>query len=199
MPLAILFTACSPPTSRSSTPCSPGWGRGSGGGGVAGACSCCPRSGWRSSGCGPTSSAAFRGTSPATPGSTCRARCRSPPGSASTASRSSSSSPARRRRRSFAAALGAGGRGALVPLLLLPLAGRWSLGRRRRTRRRRRLGRPVRLLQPNIPNLVEFEPVAVARNYRKIIDLSLDACEPGALVVWPESAAGRSSTGAIRS
>jgi apolipoprotein N-acyltransferase len=27
------------------------------------------------------------------------------------------------------------------------------------------------------------------RNYRKVIDLSLDSCQPGSLVVWPESAA----------
>jgi apolipoprotein N-acyltransferase len=47
----------------------------------------------------------------------------------------------------------------------------------------------VRLLQPNIPNLVAYDPVMVARNYRKVLDQSLEACQPGALVVWPESAA----------
>ena len=80
--------------------------------------------------------------------------------------------------------------GLLLPLLLLPLAGRWSL---RRTaadvHEAGGFGRPVRLLQPNIANLVEFDAAAVARNYRKVIDLSLDSCQPGSLVIWPESAA----------
>jgi apolipoprotein N-acyltransferase len=80
--------------------------------------------------------------------------------------------------------------GLLVPLLLLPLAGRWSL--RRTAAEMLEAGgpsRPVRLLQPNIPNLVAFDAAAVMRNYRKVIGMSVDACQPGALVVWPESAA----------
>jgi apolipoprotein N-acyltransferase len=48
---------------------------------------------------------------------------------------------------------------------------------------------PVRLIQPNIPNLIEYDPVTVLRNYRKLIDASTEACQPGTLVVWPESAA----------
>jgi apolipoprotein N-acyltransferase len=80
--------------------------------------------------------------------------------------------------------------GLLVPLLLLPLAGRWSLRRMdAEMREAGGPGRPVRLLQPNIPNLVSFESAAVLRNYRKVIDMSLDSCRPGSLVVWPESAA----------
>src|SRR5262249_27664419 len=50
-------------------------------------------------------------------------------------------------------------------------------------------GNPVRLLQPNIPNLTAWDEVAVARNYAKVLGLSRDACQEGALVVWPESAA----------
>jgi apolipoprotein N-acyltransferase len=81
----------------------------------------------------------------------------------------------------------------LVPLLLLPVAARWS--------HRRSLveleaaygiggaGVPVRLLQPNIPNLVGWDPVAVGANYQKLMRLSQANCEPGALLVWPESAA----------
>ncbi|MFY9822915.1 MAG: apolipoprotein N-acyltransferase [Thermoanaerobaculia bacterium] len=80
--------------------------------------------------------------------------------------------------------------GFLIPLLLLPLAARWSL---RETAREIReaggFGKPVRLLQPNIPNLIAYDPVKVARNYRKVIDQSLEACQPGSLVIWPESAA----------
>lgn len=79
--------------------------------------------------------------------------------------------------------------GLLLPLFLLPLAGRWSLRQDETALRETSgFGRPVRLLQPNIENLVAFDPVAVARNYRKVIDLSRESCQPGALVVWPESA-----------
>jgi apolipoprotein N-acyltransferase len=78
----------------------------------------------------------------------------------------------------------------LLPLLLLALAGRWSL-RQRDTDFREvvGMGGPVRLLQPNIANLVGWEPVQVVRNYRRVVDMSLEACQPGSLVVWPESAA----------
>src|SRR5947199_5919150 len=80
--------------------------------------------------------------------------------------------------------------GLLVPLLLLPLAGRWSLRQDvLALREMPDLGRAVRLLQPNIPNLVQFDDAAVIRNYQKVIGLSMEACQPGALVVWPESAA----------
>jgi apolipoprotein N-acyltransferase len=79
--------------------------------------------------------------------------------------------------------------GMLLPLLLLPVAGRWSL-RQDETdlREMSGFGHPVRLLQPNTPNLVAYEPVAVMRNYRKMFDMSNATCKPGALVVWPESA-----------
>lgn len=84
----------------------------------------------------------------------------------------------------------------LVPLLLLALAGRWSLRESLdEVRDAVRFGQfgdaglPVRLIQPNIPNLMVYDPVAVLRNYRKVIDASTEACQPGTLVVWPESAA----------
>jgi apolipoprotein N-acyltransferase len=80
--------------------------------------------------------------------------------------------------------------GILAPLLLLPLAGRWSLRQDLRAiHELAGFGRPVRLLQPNIPNLVAYDPVLVMKNYRKVIDQSIESCQPGALVVWPESAA----------
>jgi apolipoprotein N-acyltransferase len=80
--------------------------------------------------------------------------------------------------------------GLLVPLLLLPMAARWSLRRdAAEVREAGGFGRPVRLLQPNIPNLVELDSAAIARNYRKVIDQSFESCQPGSLVVWPESAA----------
>ncbi|MES1240613.1 MAG: apolipoprotein N-acyltransferase [Acidobacteriota bacterium] len=80
----------------------------------------------------------------------------------------------------------------LVPLLLLPLAGRWSARRNladvREAVRFGDEGLPVRLIQPNIPNLTAYDPVAVLRNYRKVLDPSVEACQPGTLVIWPESA-----------
>jgi apolipoprotein N-acyltransferase len=82
------------------------------------------------------------------------------------------------------------GAGLAVPLLLLPLAGRWS-GRlaARENARVGQAGLPVRILQPNIANLVGWDPAAVMRNYRKVVDLSYSYCQPGVLVIWPESAA----------
>jgi apolipoprotein N-acyltransferase len=92
----------------------------------------------------------------------------------------------------------------VLPLFLLPLAGRWSLRRSAAEDPNRSghgsalqavlagagsPGRPVRLLQPNIANLVAFDRLAVERNYRKVLAMSQEACEPGALLVWPESAA----------
>jgi apolipoprotein N-acyltransferase len=80
--------------------------------------------------------------------------------------------------------------GLLVPLLLLPLAARWSLRRdAAELQQAGSFGRPVRVLQPNIPNLVAFDSAAVLRNYRKVVDQSLESCQPGSLVIWPESAA----------
>ncbi|HKI04304.1 MAG TPA: apolipoprotein N-acyltransferase [Thermoanaerobaculia bacterium] len=80
--------------------------------------------------------------------------------------------------------------GLLVPLLLLPLAARWSLQRdAAEVREAGSFGRPVRLLQPNIPNLVETDTAAIVRNYGRVIAQSLESCQPGSLVIWPESAA----------
>lgn len=78
----------------------------------------------------------------------------------------------------------------LSVLLLLPLAGRWS-GWNRGGIAGEPWGDaiPVRILQPNVPNLVEFEPVQVLANYRKVFQMSEEACQDGALVIWPESAA----------
>jgi apolipoprotein N-acyltransferase len=49
---------------------------------------------------------------------------------------------------------------------------------------------PVRVLQPNIQNLMEWDRDQVEANYRKLLELSDRACNAaGALVIWPESAA----------
>jgi apolipoprotein N-acyltransferase len=76
--------------------------------------------------------------------------------------------------------------GLLAPSLLLALGGRWATG----SSPEPAAGRPVRLLQPNSENLVAWDPEAVRRNYDKVFSLSRTACDrPGALLVWPESAA----------
>lgn len=76
--------------------------------------------------------------------------------------------------------------GLLVPLTLLPLAGRFAgVGAVSSP-----AGQPVRVLQPNIANLVAYDPLPVLRNYRRLFAMSERACDvPGALLVWPESAA----------
>lgn len=51
-------------------------------------------------------------------------------------------------------------------------------------------GLPVRLLQPNIANAARPEWEEIFRNYSKVLAQSHQACdEPGALLLWPESAA----------
>jgi len=81
----------------------------------------------------------------------------------------------------------------LIALLLLPMAGRWSLRHTESeiaaARDIESQGVPVRLLQPNIANLATYDAVAVLQSYQKVIELSTANCEPGTLVVWPESAA----------
>ena len=49
---------------------------------------------------------------------------------------------------------------------------------------------PVRVLQPNIQNLVEWDRERIEANYRRLMSLSRRACDAaGALLIWPESAA----------
>lgn len=74
----------------------------------------------------------------------------------------------------------------LLPALLLVTAGRWSGGEPVP------VGplHPVRLLQPNIPNLPEYDAGAVEANLAKMIRMTEEACDRrGALILWPESAA----------
>lgn len=78
--------------------------------------------------------------------------------------------------------------GLVVPLAVLGSAWRWS---------ERGLAESptgpwleARVLQPNIPNRPDWDPAANQADYRRLIAQSLAACDvPGALLVWPESAA----------
>lgn len=47
----------------------------------------------------------------------------------------------------------------------------------------------VTVLQPNIPNMASWDAEQSEENYRKVFALSRQACRPGELLVWPESAA----------
>ncbi|HUO86683.1 MAG TPA: apolipoprotein N-acyltransferase [Thermoanaerobaculia bacterium] len=78
--------------------------------------------------------------------------------------------------------------GVLLPLLVLTLGARWAglpVSRGAAIPR----GAPVSILQPNIPNAVEADWQTIDDNYRRVLAMSEEACVPGALVVWPESAA----------
>ncbi len=85
--------------------------------------------------------------------------------------------------------------GVLVPLLVLALGARWGAGDAPASRSLRHApwaafaGSPVRLLQPNIENQVDPDWPTIRANYAKVLEMSRSECVPGALVVWPESAA----------
>lgn len=80
--------------------------------------------------------------------------------------------------------------GLLVPLVLLAVGGRWGAGDAApRSFSFAAAGSPVRLLQPDVPNTVGPDWAQIRANYARVLDMSEDACTPGSLVVWPESAA----------
>lgn len=73
-------------------------------------------------------------------------------------------------------------------LALLLMGGRWGVGDDPTSEVS---GRPrgVRILQPNTPNLTEWDAELIGANYARLLEQSLAACDvPGSLVVWPESA-----------
>ena len=79
--------------------------------------------------------------------------------------------------------------GILAPLLLLPMAGRWSLRRSAvESQRDESAGLPVQLLQPNVADQAGWDPRQALGDYRKVTAMSYAACRPGTLVIWPESA-----------
>jgi apolipoprotein N-acyltransferase len=74
--------------------------------------------------------------------------------------------------------------GLLLPLTLLPIAARFATlpdppgG-----------ARLARVVQPDIPNRPFFDAAATAADYARLLATSHAACEPGVLLLWPESAA----------
>ena len=74
--------------------------------------------------------------------------------------------------------------GFLVPLLLLALAVRFA-----KPQSPDSPAREVRLIQPNVPILMASQTEEQGRHYRRLLQLSDEACDQPALLVWPESAA----------
>ena len=80
-----------------------------------------------------------------------------------------------------------GGVGALAVVVILILGARYAPVSASPEAAR---GVPVRVLQPNTQNLVEWDRELVERNYSRLLEMSVRACdELGALLIWPESAA----------
>lgn len=78
--------------------------------------------------------------------------------------------------------------GVMAPLVVLAVGARWGAEPAYRPFDVM-AGGPVRILQPNIENVVEPDWEVIRANYRKVLAMSEAACQPGALVIWPESAA----------
>jgi apolipoprotein N-acyltransferase len=78
---------------------------------------------------------------------------------------------------------------AAVAVLLALLA--FALGDRFAAPRPARIAqpRPVRIVQPNTPDRPLYDAAESAKDYLRLLRMSSEACAPGALLVWPESAA----------
>ena len=79
----------------------------------------------------------------------------------------------------------------LLAAVLLPVAGRWASGGRQDGGPAAPTG-PMRsavIVQPNTPNQVGFDPALFESDYARLLALTHEACRPGTLVLWPESAA----------
>ena len=79
----------------------------------------------------------------------------------------------------------------LVAAILLPVAGRWASGA---TVGRAEEGlltsvRSAAIVQPNTPNQIAFDRSLFESDYARLLALTGEACRPGTLVLWPESAA----------
>jgi len=73
-------------------------------------------------------------------------------------------------------------------LVLLAAAGRWAVPSP--SSRPRGEGLEVRILQPNIGILTEWDATTVEAQYQQMFEMSHAACQqPGTLLIWPESGA----------
>lgn len=79
----------------------------------------------------------------------------------------------------------------LVPAVLLPVAGRWAAGEiaDRGAGEPRSPVRQAVIVQPDTPNQVAFDRDRFESDYARLLALTAEACRPGTLVLWPESAA----------
>lgn len=79
--------------------------------------------------------------------------------------------------------------GLLVPMAILAMGWRWS-ERALTAEAGSGLRLEARVLQPDIPNLSEWDPEQNRSDYERLIVQSIEACDQsGVLLVWPESAA----------
>lgn len=78
----------------------------------------------------------------------------------------------------------------LSVLLLLSVAARYAVPPAPGDRVGGGVGTDVRIVQPAIYNQVDYDPELTGRNYRRLLAMTEEACDrPGAVVIWPESAA----------
>ncbi len=75
----------------------------------------------------------------------------------------------------------------LIPAALLAVAARFAVTPDPPAASRPR--HAIQLVQPNTPNRPFFDATANQADYRRLLEMSATICEPGRLVVWPESAA----------
>lgn len=99
----------------------------------------------------------------------------------------------------YRAGAGLAGFGLLVPALLLIMGGRWAVPSLdnngfestsfQDASRTVETTIPVRVLQPDIPNMKHYDAQQARWNLAKMLRMSEQACDvPGALLIWPESA-----------
>jgi apolipoprotein N-acyltransferase len=79
--------------------------------------------------------------------------------------------------------------GALVPAALLPVGARFAAPLAVDASQAPPQPLPVAVVQPNTPDRPLFDAHANVEDYQRLLEMSANACAPGRLVIWPESAA----------
>ena len=77
----------------------------------------------------------------------------------------------------------------LLAAVCLAVGGRWAAGSDRAAGDPQSAVRRAIIVQPDTPNQVAFDPARFESDYARLLALTGDACRPGTLVLWPESAA----------